>query len=420
MAKILIVNHRYWPAASGSERWLIEIGQRWAADGHVVTVATTDGVAPDSAWNPRAARAGPMRETQAGVDIRRFPLRHLPGSPPVYSLWRYVLFPALTRAPVSNAQLLAWARFTPWCPALADWLKRGPERFEWVVGANVLVEGLLHQARQAATRWGARFVAVPFTHLGAGPAPGTDSVARMYTLRHQRRVVTSADLILTMTPTERAFYLAQGAAPDRVQVVGAGYNPADVARGDGQSVRRALGWGEDPLVLYLAPLHGDKGLWQVVAAAERLWRSGSTLRLVLIGSEFPSSRQRLQSVHGRFPGRLLIKPGVSEAEKQAWLAAADALVMPSRTDSFGIVFLEAWAHARPVIGSTAWGMADVIIDGVDGGLVPFGDAQALAALLARWLADSALRDRLGQAGQRKALSEHTWDAVYARVKATLR
>jgi glycosyltransferase involved in cell wall biosynthesis len=419
MSRILIVNYRYWPAASGSERWLTEIGRRLADDGHAVSVATTDALRADSAWNPRAPRVRAARETHLGVDIHRFPLRHLPGSPRTYAVWRYLVFPALTRAPVSAERLQAWARFTPWSPALATWLNTSPGRFDWVLGANVLAEGLIAQAQQAAVRWGARFACVPFTHLGAGRAPGTDAVGRMYTMRHQRRAVTAADLIFTMTAAERAFYLAQGAAPARVHVVGAGHTPTEVAPGDPQRMRSELAWGQAPMALYLAPLHGDKGLWQVVAAAEQLWRSGTDLRLALIGAEFPSGRDRLTALQRRQPGRLVIKPAVSEAEKQDWLAAADVLVMPSRTDSFGIVFLEAWAYGKPVIGSTAWGMADVITDGVDGGRVPFGDANALADLLARWLADPALRNRLGQAGQRKALSEHTWDAVYARVQAKL-
>jgi glycosyltransferase involved in cell wall biosynthesis len=419
MARILIVNSRYWPAASGSERWLTEIAQRWAADGHGVEVATTDGLGADAAWNPRAARARLAREQRSGVAIRRFPLRYLPGSPTTYALWRYALFPALIRLPVSDQRLLAWARFTPWCPALTEWLASQASGFDWVVGANVLAEGLLAAAREAAARHGARLGCVPFTHLGAGSSPGADSVGRMYTMRQQRRIVTGADRILAMTPTERTFYLDQGAAPERVHVVGAGINPHECVAGDGRRWRARHGWEQGPVVVYLAPLHGDKGLWQVVSAAERLWPDQPDLRLALVGTVFPASRLRLQAVQRARPRHVVVLPSVSEADKHDLLAAADALVMPSRTDSFGIVFLEAWAQGTPVIGATAWGMRDVITPGVDGDLVPFGDAGALADLLARWFADPALRQRLGQAGRHKTLTTLTWDGVYQRVRAAL-
>ena len=91
--------------------------------------------------------------------------------------------------------------------------------------------------------------------------------------------------------------------------------------------------------------------------------------------------------------------------------------MPSRTDSFGIVYLEAWLAGKPVIGARAWGMSDVIADGRDGVLVPFGDGPALAEALAGLLADPARRAALGAAGRAKVLERYTWDEVYAKVAA---
>ena len=65
------------------------------------------------------------------------------------------------------------------------------------------------------------------------------------------------------------------------------------------------------------------------------------------------------------------------------LAAADVFAMPSRTDSFGIVYLEAWLYRLPVIAARTWGMSDVVRNGEDGLLVPFGDVSVLAQTLGR-------------------------------------
>ena len=91
--------------------------------------------------------------------------------------------------------------------------------------------------------------------------------------------------------------------------------------------------------------------------------------------------------------------------------------MPSRTDTFGIVYLEAWLYDKPVIGAAAGGVPEVIADGVTGYLVPFGAVAALADRIARLLADPALRARLGAAGHAAVLREHTWDAKIARITA---
>jgi len=91
------------------------------------------------------------------------------------------------------------------------------------------------------------------------------------------------------------------------------------------------------------------------------------------------------------------------------------LVLPSRVDAFGMVFLEAWAHGKPVIGARAGGIPGLIDDGVDGLLVPWGDAEALAQGVRDLLSDPSLAEQLGAAGRRKTSCHYTWEAVGAQV-----
>jgi glycosyltransferase involved in cell wall biosynthesis len=70
-----------------------------------------------------------------------------------------------------------------------------------------------------------------------------------------------------------------------------------------------------------------------------------------------------------------------------------------------------------VVGARAGGVPDVIDDGEDGLLVPFGDAEATAAAIGRLLRDRDLAHRLGAAGQAKLLRQFTWDRIYAQVRA---
>ena len=77
--------------------------------------------------------------------------------------------------------------------------------------------------------------------------------------------------------------------------------------------------------------------------------------------------------------------------------------MPSRTDSFGIVYLEAWLNGVPVIGARAGGVPEVITDGVDGYLVDFGDVAALANRIELLLRRPEAARAMGEAGRRKVL-----------------
>ncbi len=90
--------------------------------------------------------------------------------------------------------------------------------------------------------------------------------------------------------------------------------------------------------------------------------------------------------------------------------------MPSRTDSFGIVYLEAWLYRKPVIGAQAWGIGDVIEDGCDGLLVPFGDVPALSEAIAYLLEHPAVRTEMGARGEHKVYQSHTWSIKHAAVR----
>ena len=103
----------------------------------------------------------------------------------------------------------------------------------------------------------------------------------------------------------------------------------------------------------------------------------------------------------RFVGR---KPS---EEIPLWMAAADALVLPSYSEGRPNVVLEAQACALPVVATRVGGTPELVKDGATGLLVESGDAAGLAAALARLRADGPLRTTLGQAGHLQA-SQMTW------------
>jgi glycosyltransferase involved in cell wall biosynthesis len=93
--------------------------------------------------------------------------------------------------------------------------------------------------------------------------------------------------------------------------------------------------------------------------------------------------------------------------------------MPSRTDSFGIVFLEAWANGLPVVAAAAGGVSEVVEHERTGLLVPFGDVAALAAALVRLASDRSFASKLGQAGAEHVAHGFTWDDKFARLAAAV-
>lgn len=412
---ILHIVQRYWPARGGAETLLGEVSSRLAADGHQVTVATTDALDFELFWDPRRRRVTEWETWQDGVRILRFPVRHLPASALTYPALRRLLWLLSAFRPVPVEVLSRLARFTPWAPDLWRWLASTDEAFDLVGGMTICFEPLLEAGLRFAERRGVPFVVYPLTHLGAGPLPGEDSLSRFYIMRHQVELVRQSNLVVAQTSTERDFYLQRGVEPKNVFVAGPGVNPADIVGGDASRFCGQHGL-KSPIVFMLTKMSYDKGVMHTIQAMRRLWNQGSEAHLVLAGDVLAPFRSYFSRLPSEVRRRILLLGSVGEEEKRDLLAAGDVLVMPSRTDSFGIVYLEAWLYGKPVVGARTWGVMDVVEDGEDGLLVPFGDVDALAKVIAYLLDHPNEAATMGQRGREKVLAQHTWNQKYPRIR----
>jgi glycogen(starch) synthase len=413
--RILHVIPRYWPACGGAEIHLDEISTRLAAEGHQVTVVTTDALDAELFWNPRHRRVSERESCHRGVLIRRFPVRHLPVAPVAYALVRRLLWLLSEIQPIPVNMISHLARLTPWVPELWHWLERSNETFDLVAGMNICFETLLDGGLRFARRRGVPFVIYPLTHLGAGPQPGKDKLSRFQTMRHQLSLVKDSDAVVAQTLTERDFYIRNGAAAHRITVGGPGVNPAEVMGGVGQRFRERYKI-QGPLVASLSAMFYDKGTHHLVEAMRQLWREGEQLELALAGAVLEPFRHYLSRLPAVDRERIRVLGFVEEEEKRDLLAAADVFAMPSRSDSFGIVYLEAWLYEKPVIGARAWGIGDVIEDRRNGLLVPFGDVPALAEAISYLLEHPKERAAMGARGKQTVCQFHTWEHKYALVR----
>ena len=111
---------------------------------------------------------------------------------------------------------------------------------------------------------------------------------------------------------------------------------------------------------------------------------------------------------------------LDEQQKRDFFAGIDVFALPSRSDSFGLVLLEAWANGVPNVGYRAGGIAWVIRHEQDGLLVKCGDIAALSQALLRLVQDGELRRRLGIAGQERTRTEFHWEEKLALVERVYR
>ncbi|HEX5417869.1 MAG TPA: glycosyltransferase family 4 protein [Chloroflexota bacterium] len=413
--KILHVIQRYWPYLGGSERHFQEVSERLARAGHQVTVYTTDAFELELFWNPTKARVQPSRETHNGVTIVRFPVRHLRGRQLAHGGIRRGMGYLGALGPAISPLQRYLARFVPWVPNLTAALDAESDRandFDIVNGMNICFESLLLPAQRFARRRGIPFLITPLIHLGESDH---SLVRRFYTMPHQIQMIAHADAVLAQNTIERDYLIGRGVRPEKISIAGVGVNPEEVLGGQGERIRARLR-RSGPLVAYVGTLAYDKGTVHLVEAMRRLWREGSAADLVLAGQSLDTFHAYLDTLSRFERERIHLLGYVDEATKRDIFAASDVFAMPSRTDSFGIVYLESWLYRKPVIGARAGGVTATIDDGVDGFLIPFGDVPALANRLARLIGDPDGSLAMGERGRDKVLARYTWDRVFPRIE----
>lgn len=222
-----------------------------------------------------------------------------------------------------------------------------------------------------------------------------------------------ASAITTMTDWERDWYRSRAIEPSRVVTTGMG--PNATRTGGGVAFRTAHGIPAGaPLVLYIGRKERYKGYIQLLDSAERVWATHPDTRFVFIGidgfySTFFDDFARYRDE------RIIDIDCATQTEKASALDACDVFAMPSRHETFGLGYLEAWLHSRPVIGGDIPPLREVIDNGVDGLLVK-QHADDVAIAILRLLDDPRLRGSMGAAGQAKVAARWGWDLVIDRLE----
>jgi glycosyltransferase involved in cell wall biosynthesis len=206
------------------------------------------------------------------------------------------------------------------------------------------------------------------------------------------------------------------AAAVKAQAVHNGVDPAIFpAQPDRQKVRRELGVTQGPVLVTIARLTEAKGHRYLLSALPDLLRTWPQLCCLFVGEgELCESLQRMAVDLGveqacRFMG---VREDIADI-----LAAADMFVLPSLSEGFPFVLLEALAMGLPVVSSRVNGVPELIEDRKTGLLVPARDSRALAAAIREMLNDPAAALRMGAVGRAMVQERFTADRMVANTTA---
>ncbi len=381
--------HPFRTLFGGCERLAHDLGHGLMARGHAVRVFTSDvGVVPASGpFEARPLAAGPTEV--AGLAVERLPY-----------LAALVRRRAWARGPIPGRSYLrrwfrAQARRTFTRAAIQAVRRWGPD-------ALISMRAWDLPALAAADVRDALGVPLVYSPQMHADTPGWRPAA-------VRALVARADALAANSAHERDRLTAgYGARPERVVVTGCGAHPAP-APGP---------WPRPAGVLYFGRKTAQKGVPLLLEAMARVWDARPDARLVLAGARDPVEAPRLAADRARLPAHLAARiedlDDVGEARRQELMAGAACLCLPSEHESFGIVLLEAWAHATPVVALDLPLMRELVGDGEAGLLARPGDPAHLAGRILRLLDDPALARRLGAAGAARLAARHRPAQVAAR------
>lgn len=195
--------------------------------------------------------------------------------------------------------------------------------------------------------------------------------------------------------------LHNGIEPRRWRV-----RPAEVAE-----ARQRHGAEDAPLLLFFGRLEWEKGVQDLIAALPRIRRSHPGTRLVVAGTGSHAAWLADQARKHRVLRAIEFAGHLSDRELAAVLSAADAVVLPSRYEPFGIVALEAAAAGTPLVASTAGGLGEVVVDGKTGASFAPTDVDGLATAVRSVLDDPVASQRRAKAAKTRLGTDFDWGRI---------
>ena len=381
----LFVIPRYWPAIGGAQLHTRELTHRLAEYHQVGVVHHCSD--EDEQLEMAAAISQPKIEQDGAVPLHQLtpaafmqkPLQKLAGHIPRHR----------------SARKLYNTLFQKSIQAQLDSTAVGYDLIHSVYnGLTASTQAALNTARKQ----GKPFVWTPLAHTDepSGTAWSSDSFRKLY---------READALIAMTPYEREFLIEMGAQAQNVHVC-----PVSVLldnNANPASYRQRHQLGNDPVVLFLGRHVEDKGYRQLAHAAERIWQSNPQTRFVFMG---PGSEQADHFFDTIQDPRILRQPQVSEAEKSSALAACNLLCVPSTRESLGVIYLEAWHYAKPVVAADIPVLHSVIQNEQDG-LLCDQEPGSIANAISRLINDPHKSQEMGLAGQHKLNTLYDWGLI---------
>jgi D-inositol-3-phosphate glycosyltransferase len=354
----------------------------------------------------------------AGVECDVLTRAEHPGQPAIVDVEpgvRVVHLDAGPRAPIGKDALFGLV--DELVEAAKDHLTTAPVPFD-VLHSHYWISGAVgHQLKHALDLpLVGTFHTLAHTKAAAGITDDPPVRARV-----EAETIACLDRMIASTPDERSELIAAyGAEPDRVEVIAPGVDHAMFSPGDAGVARQRLGLPVDrPVLLFVGRIQPLKGVDVAIRALASM-RDSRALLVVVGGPSGADGAAEVDRLHALardlgVEGRVRWEPPQPHGALVDWYRAADVCLMPSRTESFGLVALEAAACGTPVVAANVGGLRSLVDDGHTGFLVDGRTGHDFAAPIERLLAEPGLAGEMRVSAAARS-GRYTWNITAARLR----
>jgi glycosyltransferase involved in cell wall biosynthesis len=398
--KILHVCHNYYPSNGGPQYTMKHVSEKlvqYYSD--EVEVATTD-----SYFNPESPfykKIRPAFEIINNVKIHRYPFHR----------WHYPfiktgnkLFAKFTGKSLPFPLLKKMRGLD--CPAITKSLKNS--EVDVVMATTIPYNFADYPLWRFQTKKPKPFVLYGAIHLQ------NDFPYQHPFLQRAR----ACDCYIANTEFEKRYLINKGVQAHKIISIGTGIEPEDFLIDENEIClfKRAHGIKDiDKIVGYVGKLSEGKGVAVLVDAIKKIAEKDKHVKLLLAGAATSFSTKLQNEITAKNLPVILLED-FDHAMKSAIYNTIDVFVSASQGESFGVVFLEAWACKKPVIAANMGATASLLSEGKDSFLFDVKDTDQLINKIEILINDISLRQKLGRSGHHKLIENFTWPVIIEKYR----
>jgi len=371
--RILCVTQRYYPVVGGAEN-LIKTYLDFLALEHDITVFTSNSLSLDSFWNETNSL---IPDTKLDYPVKRFDVL-IPSK--IKNDKNLQLLPLLSNYP---------GPFMPdlWIELLARELK-----YDLIIATAFPYDHVI-PAFIAAKKWNIPIIAIPLIH---------DEFPELFLTGMRLSLLSCANSIFVLSQNEKQLLIEFGFDGSHIHQIKPYIKKQNPDKQEISLFRKKYGLKNKKIILFAGSKSFVKGIRILIESMKKIWKTHDDVILLLVGPTTNEYQNYFRKLPKIFKEKIIDLEVIDDKTKDLAFESCDLFVLPSKSESFGLVIIESWIHKKPVIGCNISSTKELIDHMENGLLISFGDIDDLSDAISKLLEDDALAENLGKMGFKKS------------------